>query len=170
MFQPGTSVWHSCFPTPRRVTTARGNYYMALNINSEKSPKNKIKKKTSAPNDPRVSRMGVGPVTDCCGLKFHWEAAEIVSRSLVQRKSVTLDTIWSALSWPKGHKSLLSILFIDIDILGCLRPVLFTCSNNRITGFSQSEEIQYKNTRERLVSRSKNPPPKTQNNKKPLKH
>lgn len=39
MFQPGTAVWHSCFRTPRRVTTACSNYYMALNINSEKSPK-----------------------------------------------------------------------------------------------------------------------------------
>lgn len=57
--------------------------------------------------------MGVGPATDCCGLKFHWEAAAIVSRSLVQRKPVTLDTFWSALSRPKGHKSQLSLLFID---------------------------------------------------------
>lgn len=81
--------------------------------------------------------MGVGPVTDCCGLKFHWEAAEIVSRSMVHRKSVTLDTFWSALSGPKGHKSQLSILFIDIDILGCFRSALFTCRNNSLTGFSE---------------------------------
>lgn len=53
-----------------------------------------------------------------------WQVVEILSRSLVERKSLKQDMYWSALSWPKGQKSQLNILFIGLDILDNIYCVL----------------------------------------------
>lgn len=72
-FWLGTAAsWHSCFKTPRRVRTAGRSCSTALCIKKVKKKRRHLLGIT-----PPVYRMSARPMTDCCGLEFHWEAAEI---------------------------------------------------------------------------------------------